>query len=167
MMNSLAPLYLSSLIPPTVNSLCRYNLRNLQTIDCRTNHYFQSFLPSTVRAWNNLPPEAKQTDSLNSFKHLLNRDKSYVPKYYYSGKRQLQILYTRFRTNCSSLNNDLYLKNITDSPLFRCGSIESTYHFFFQCSYYTPQRALLFLCNFWLLWNYSAPSSIWRYFFAS
>ena len=44
MMNSLAPLYLSSLIPPTVNSLSRYNLRNsdnLQTIDCRTNQYFQ------------------------------------------------------------------------------------------------------------------------------
>ena len=147
MMNSLAPLYLSSLIPPTVNSLSRYNLRNsdnLQTIDCRTNQYFQSFLPSTVRAWNNLPPEAKQTDSLNSFKHFLNRDKSYVPKYYYSGKRQLQILHTRLRTNCSSLNNDLYLKNITESPLCRCGSIENTYHFFFQCSYYTPERTLLF-----------------------
>ena len=147
MMNSLAPLYLSSLIPPTVNSLSRYNLRNsdnLQTIDCRTNQYFQSFLPSTVRAWNNLPPEAKQTDSLNSFKHFLNRDKSYVPKYYYSGKRQLQILHTRLRMNCSSSNYDLYLKNITDSPLCRCGSIKNTYHYFFQCSYYTPQRVLLF-----------------------
>ena len=77
MMNSLAPLYLSSLIPPTVDSLSRYNLcnsENLQTIDCRTNQYFQSFLPSTVRAWNNLPPEAKQTDSLNSFKHFLNEN---------------------------------------------------------------------------------------------
>ena len=105
---------------------------------------FLSFLPSTVRAWNNLTPEAKQTDSLNSFKHFLNRDKSYVPKYYYSGKGQLEILHTRLRMNCSSLNNDLYLKNITDSPLCRCGSIENTYHFFFQCSYYTPQRALLF-----------------------
>ena len=125
MMNSLARLYLSLLIPPTVNSLSRYNLRNsenLQTIDCRTNQYFQSFLPSTtVRAWNNLPPEAKQTESFNSFKHFLNRDKSYVPKYYYSGKRQLQILHTRLRTNCSSLNNDLCLKNIADSPLCRCG----------------------------------------------
>ena len=147
MMNNLAPLYLSSLIPPTVNSLSRFNLRNsdnLQTIDCRTNQYFQSFLPSTVRAWNNLPPKAKRTDSLNSFKHFLSRDKSYVPKYYYSGKRQLQILHTRLRTICSSLNNDLYLKNITDCPLCRCGSIENTYHFFFQCSYYTLQRALLF-----------------------
>ena len=98
MMNSLAPLYLSSLIPPTVNSLSRYNLRNsdnLQTIDCRKNQYFQSVLPSTIKAWNNFPLEAKQTDSLNSFKHFLNRDKSYVPKYYYSGKRQLQILHSR------------------------------------------------------------------------
>ena len=42
------------------------------------------------------------------------------------------------------LINDLYLKNITDSPLCRCGTIENTYHFFFQCSYYTPQRVLLF-----------------------
>ena len=101
MINSLAPLYLPSLIPPTVNSLSRYNLRNsdnLQTIDCRTNRYSQSFQLSTVRAWNNPPPppEAKQTDSLNYFKHFLNTDKSYVPKYYYFGK---------------------YLKNTTDSPL--------------------------------------------------
>ena len=134
MMNSLAPLYLSSLIPPTVNCLSRYNLRNFRQL---TNNrlsnklIFQSFLPSTARALNNLPPEAKQTDTLNSFKHLLNRDKSYVPKYYYCGKRQLQILHTRLRTNCSSLNNDVYLKNITDSPLWRFGSIENTYHFFF------------------------------------
>ena len=143
---------------------------NELTIDCRTNQYFQSFLPCTVRAWNNLPPEAKQTDSLNSFKHFLNRDKSYVPKFYYSWKRLLQILHTRLRTNCSSLNNDLEglgedwfcqlcinlfklltylcLKNITDSPLCRCGSIENTYHFFFFSAITTLLKELCFLMQF-------------------
>ena len=41
------------------------------------------------------------------------------------------------------LNNDLNSKNITDSPLCRCGSVENTHRCFFQCSYYNEQRATL------------------------
>ena len=46
MFNNLSPEYLSSLIPPTVNNISRYNLRNahnIQTIDSRTTQYFNSF----------------------------------------------------------------------------------------------------------------------------
>ena len=64
MFSHLTPLYLSSLIPPSVNDMSRYNLRNsdqLQTIDSRTNLYYNSFLPSTVSAWKCLPAEVKQS----------------------------------------------------------------------------------------------------------
>ena len=47
MFNNLSPEYLSSLIPPTVNTISRYNLRNehnIQTLDSRTTQYFNSFL---------------------------------------------------------------------------------------------------------------------------
>ena len=127
------PFYLSSLVPQNVCSVSRYNLRNadyLYTINSRTNQYFLLFLPSVVRDWNDLPVEARQIEKVNSFKNFLNRNRSYVPRHYYTGKRKQQVLHTRLRTNCSALNHDLYLKKITDSPLCRCGSIENTYHFF-------------------------------------
>ena len=146
MMHNLTPLYLSSLIPQSVSNLSRYNLRNandLQTIDARTQQYYQSFLPSTTRDWNALSLEAKQSDSVHSFKRFLAKDKTSVPYHFYIGSRQSQILHTRLRTNCSSLNLDLFLKNISESPLCRCGSIENVQHFFFHCRYYEAQRTEL------------------------
>ena len=124
MIYNFTPPYLSSLVPHPVSTLSRYNLRNsndLQAIDARTNQYYNSFLPSAVRSWNNLPVAAKESDSINSFKRFLNQNKTPVPKYYYMGNRKAQILHTRLRTNCSSLNMDLFLKNISDSPLCRGG----------------------------------------------
>ena len=145
MSNHLAPEYLTSLIPQPVAAASRYNLRNsnnLQTIHARTNLYYQSFLPSAIRNWNNLPIEIKQSDSVNSFKKHLFKKKP-VPKYYYIGNRRAQILHTRLRTNCSSLNIDLFTRNISDSPLCSCGSIEDAQHYFFHCKHYTVQRQTL------------------------
>lgn len=106
---------LSSLVPQPVSNLSRYNLRNsndLQTMAARTNQYYYSFLSSSIRAWNSLPGEAKEIDSINSFKSYLKKDKRNIPKHYYTGTRKAQILHTRLRTNCSSLNLDFFLKNI-------------------------------------------------------
>ena len=78
MMHNITPLYLSSLVPQSVSNLSRYNLRNsndLQTIDARTNQFYNSFLPSSVRAWNNLSVEAKQCESVHTFKCLLQKEK--------------------------------------------------------------------------------------------
>ena len=143
MLNNITPLYLSSLVPQSISNISRYNLRNsndLQTINARSNQYFSSFLPSSVRAWNNLSPEERQHESINSFKCFLQKDKTTVPKHYYTGCRKGQILLARLRTNCSSLNFDLFVKNISDSPLCHCGSIENAQHCFFHCSFYQAQR---------------------------
>ena len=111
-MNSLTPLYHTSLVPQPVSNLSRYNLRNsndLQSINGRTKQYYHSFLPSAVRAWDNLPREAKQSASLQCFKNSLKTNtQSYVSKHYYIGSRRAQILHTRLRTNCSSLNLHLF-----------------------------------------------------------
>ena len=119
-------------------------LISLQTIDASTTLYYNSFLPSTVRAWNEVPEEAKQSDSVNAFKRFLNQDKSRIPKHFYVGKRKAQILHTRLRTNCSSLNLDLFMRNISDSPLCQSGSVENAQHFFFHCrNYHVPRTQLL------------------------
>ena len=60
------------------------------------------------------------------------------------GNRKLQILHTRLRTKCSSLNHDLFLKHITESPLCRCGAVETTGHFLMACHLYDNQRTDLF-----------------------
>ena len=140
MKNQLTPDYLSSLVPPPVGATSRYNLRNsnsLQTVHARTKQYFYSFLPSTVRAWNSLSNNVKD---VNSFKCNLKPRKTQTPKHFYSGSRRAQVLHTRLRTNCSSLSLDLFHRNITDSPLCRCGSIENNQHFFFHCRFYRMQR---------------------------
>ena len=139
MHTNLAPEYLTSLVPQPVGAASRYNLRNannLQTITTRTN--------SAIRSWNNLPMEIKQADTVNSFKnHLIKKQP--VLKCDYVGNRRAQFLHTRLRTNCSSLNIDLFNKNISDSPLCSCGSIEDAQHFFFHYRHYTAQRNALLI----------------------
>ena len=146
MYNNIAPGYLSSLIPQQVDAISRYNLRNsndLQTIIAKTSLYYNSFLPSTLRQWNNLSIETRQLTSLNSFQCFLKKDKRTVPRYYFYGVRKAHILHTRLRMGCSSLNLDLFMKNITDSPMCQCGSIENTQHFFFHCNFNQRQRTIL------------------------
>ena len=67
-----APEYLSSLIPPQVETLSQYNLRNAQDLRntrTRTTQYYESFLPSTLRQWNNLQIETSviRSTPLNAF----------------------------------------------------------------------------------------------------
>ena len=144
MQHDLTPAYLTNLVPTSVSETSRYTLRNADdyaTIQCKTQYHYSPFLPSVVREWNNLPQQAKQINSLMSFKAFLTRDKIKVPKYFYKGKRKWQVIHTRIRTNCSALNSDLFVKKkIVDSPSFTYGAIENAYHFFFMCGRYTNQR---------------------------
>ena len=99
-----------------------------------------SFLPSTIREWNNLSEEQRNSPTIASFKYQLNQPNSYTPKYYYFEERQAQILHTRLQTKCSSLNHNIFLKNFIDSPLCRCGSLENAEHYLLQCILYSQQR---------------------------
>ena len=146
MTHNQAPLYLSSLVPQSFSNILHYNLRNsnnLQTTDARTTLHYSSFLPSTVRAWNNVHEEAKHPDSINTFKCFLNEDKSHIPKHFYASNRKAQILHTKLRINCSSLNLDLFINNISDFRLCQCGSVENAQHYFFHCRKYQVQRTEL------------------------
>jgi hypothetical protein len=104
MKNGLSPNYLSSLVRPSVGETSRYNLRNsndFKGIRTRTSLYYNAFLPSALRDWNDLPSELQNAPSLLSFKSLLNSDLSKCPKYFYTGIRKWQI-------PCTPLNYDLF-----------------------------------------------------------
>ena len=82
-----------------------------------------------------------------------------VPKYYYVGNRKLHILHTRLRTKCSSLNHELFLKHITESPLCHCGAVETTEHILMACHLYTASAQTL------LMWFLSNLQSHFRFFY--
>ena len=134
MINHLAPDILSDLEPPDVWESNPYSLRNsndIQTIHARTNLYFNSFLLATVRDWNNLPLHVRQSDSLETFKKYLNSDLSPSPSFYNADSRLGQVFHTRLRLECSSLNAQLYSRNLVESLLCTCGEIENAMHFLF------------------------------------
>ena len=67
--------YLSQLVPNPVSYRSLYNLRNaedLQTIVAGTQFYYNSFLSSVVRRWNNLPASTRNTPSFEALKQSLN-----------------------------------------------------------------------------------------------
>ena len=65
-------------------------------------------------------------------------------KFYFIGKRFGQIYHARLRTNCSSLNQHLFSKNLIDNPLCICGSVEDTYHYLLTCNRFSNLRQELF-----------------------
>ena len=75
MQNDLLPEYLASLVPPTVGSTSSYPLRNsndLHILHTNSQLYYNSFLPSPVREWNELPEQTRDSASLNIFKTRIN-----------------------------------------------------------------------------------------------
>ena len=50
------------------------------TIHARTSLYSNSFLPSFIRDWNNLPRADRNADSVDSFKRHLSHGRVSVPK---------------------------------------------------------------------------------------
>ena len=139
--------YLSSLIPASVEDSTTYNLQNANNFRhtlSRTQLYYRSFLPSSIRAWNDLSLEVRQSNSIQSFKYQLNKNLKKPPKSYYIGNRLSQIQHTRLRTDCSSLNHHLFFqKNIVDSPHCAFGAVETSKHYFFQCQKYNEIRTTM------------------------
>ena len=123
-LHGIAPTYLSDIVPPLIQDTTTNNLRNagnIQNYRVYTNLFSNSFFPSTVRAWNDLPNDIKNAPSVGSFKYKINKNLRSPPKFSNAGTRKGQILQARLRMECSSLNSDLHRKNIVQSLLsVRC-----------------------------------------------
>ena len=136
-MHGLAPNYLSDLLPPIVGQTNNYALSNaghIRSFRSKTNLFADSFFPSTIKAWNSLPNEAKGLPSVLAFKNYLKRNKLQSPYYFHVGSRFGQILLTRLTAN-------VMCKNIVESPSCQhCGGFESAYHIFFTCPLYAATR---------------------------
>ena len=89
MQSGLSPSYLSSLVPPTVGANIAYNPRNpnnIQTVHANSQLYFNAFLPSVIRGWNELPEDVRNSDNTTTPRRCLNTDLNLPPRFYYVGK---------------------------------------------------------------------------------
>ena len=118
--NGLTPNYLLSIVPsrnpgPQPNTRTRDNLPMLL---CKTTLYYNSLFPSCIRAWNNLQRDLKDEPSVELFRQIIVKpfSSTYVPVFYYSGPRNLQIMHTRLRTQCSALNSHVFNKTVLTPP---------------------------------------------------
>ena len=71
MIKGLAPTYLNQLVPNLVHNRSQYSLRNsnnILSVHANSTLYFNSLLPSVIRAWNNLPIEIRNSTSVTQFK---------------------------------------------------------------------------------------------------
>ncbi|VDI50005.1 Hypothetical predicted protein [Mytilus galloprovincialis] len=147
MVNGKTPCYLNDILPDQFRNIHQYRTRsanNFPSVPCRTTYHMKSFLPSTVRLWNSLPPDIKNAGSIAPLKAFLKINHS-IPNYYYAGSRLGQIYHARIRTESSSLRDHLYQKNLESDPFCKCKQIETSEHFLLNCPNYHRTREALFV----------------------
>ena len=75
--NNISPEYLSSLVPQPVENTTYYGLRDASNIRpplARTQLYYKSFLPTTIRLWNDLSPKTRDAHIFTSLKYQINKN---------------------------------------------------------------------------------------------
>ena len=93
--NNEAPGYLNDLLPNMVNAASNYNLRNRLNFEIpfvRLCSYENSFFPSTLKLWNELPLNIRNSSSVSQFKANVRSPHLKPPNYLYVGERKYNIL---------------------------------------------------------------------------
>ena len=103
-----------------------------------------SFVYKTCSEWNELEYECRSALSLNSFKRLLcGVDIPSMPTLR-ENPRFVSVIYTRLKSGCSSLNNDLFHANIVASALCECRvAPETLFHYMYDCPFHDVPRLML------------------------
>ena len=147
-MSGNTPSYLCNMVPNRVRENQRYPLRNgddIITMFGRTAKMYNSFLPYSIREWNALPDNIKQSETVTSFKYALYKNVENCNKLFYYGDRYCNVIHARLRMECSALNAHLFYMFIIDSPRCMCGyPMETTDHFILHCPLYLRHRRKLF-----------------------
>ena len=148
--NGLSPDYLTTLLPRTTGERQPYMLRNqynITHIRSQRQHMHHSFFPATIREWNDIPIDIRQSPTLEIFNKKLQLYIAPITKrpWYGQGDRILDIHHTRMRIGCSKLNAHLhYNLHVQDNPYCTCDNvIEDPTHFFFHCANFDAQRFVL------------------------
>jgi hypothetical protein len=130
-------------------SISDHNLRddeNYTTQRSRLRMSMTSFIPSTVSLWNNLALTLRISPNISCFKSRIKENTFRSPEYYVEGSRKLSILHARLRLQCSSLNSDIFLINITNDPKCQCGApFDDVIEYLMECPLYKKTKEIAFL----------------------
>ena len=122
----------------------RYPLRNSNNYvipNFRLTSTRLSFIPASIRNWNNLPETTRNSSTVSRFKKAVTPNLQKPPEFFSFGPRRLNILHTKLRYNCSALNYDLYCVNLSETSNCACGYFcENSYHYFMECPTYHTLR---------------------------
>ena len=148
MVHGLAPEYLQELLIPCRQNSNTYSLRHQDDFKfvlprVKTTAYMNSFLPSTIKLWNDLPFDIRTLPTVSAFKKSLKNIFLRKPnKLYDYGRRKLNIIHCQLRNKASNLNADLFNHYLREnSNCENCDSdCENSSHFFFECPIYDVQR---------------------------
>ncbi len=154
MNHNLVPDYLTSLMPQTVGArVGSYVLRNagdLTGIRTKKSQFYLSFLPKTIREWNNNESAwrgldfAPLVDSFRSrYKKLLHRSPN---KCYNIELENGNVHHTRLRLGLSHLRAHLFQYNLIANPVCQFCDLEpeTTGHFILRCpSFHAPRTNYL------------------------
>ena len=87
-------------------------------------------------------------DTLTKFKKAIRKEQSdntkRIPKHFYYGPKNLNIILTQLRNSYSFLNYDLSKVNIVNDAACSCGAPrEDAFHYLFTCPNYTEIRRIM------------------------
>ena len=139
------PEYLRKLVPKTVGERSGYVLRNandLTTIKTKKVKVYNSFVPKTVREWNNLDSNYRYAPSLSSFKASYKNGMLRSPNpCHLIELGDANIQHTRMRLGLSHLKLHLFTHNLIADPTCGCGlEAESTDHYILRCPVFGMAR---------------------------
>ena len=128
-----SPGYLYKYILPGDRAYLSRN--NIKKILCRSKYFANSFFPYTIKEWNKLTFEIRNSESYSIFKKFLLKFIRTIPNSVFGVADMYRIkLLARLRAGLSHLRKHKFRHNFQDTinPQCSCSlEIESTSHFFF------------------------------------
>ena len=146
-MTGLTPQYLRDPVPSPRSHLYGTSSKNdLHPMRCRTQRFQNSFYPDAVKCWNDIGPEIRKSDSLQSFKVKLNGIiKPKCKSIYNIHSTHLKYLF-QLRSGLSPLKAHKFRHNFKDTPNASClcsTGAETTTHFLLLCPLFKTHREKL------------------------
>ena len=130
-----------------INPNTNYNLRHqlkFRPRKTRLTNSHNSFFPSTIRQWNNLPQNIRNSRTVTTFKALVRGPNNLNP-YHRLSSGKPGIWLTRLRLGLSALNSHRFKYNFIETPYCsQChNEIESISHYFLDCPTHREARTKL------------------------
>jgi hypothetical protein len=144
--NGLTPPYLRGICPPLTRNRTDYYLRtgaNITTPAQRTTTYHMSFIPHTIRDWNNLDILSKSSTSIECFKYKLKKSLGSNPNpLFFHNNSKAAINQSRIRMGLSALSSQRFDYRHIDNPkCLTCNArTEDPAHYFLLCPTYDTVR---------------------------